>query len=196
MTTHLAAPAAEGDVDHDGMTTYRPEGQPPEEPEASVDHLSHNTRETVLAVHCPRGHVTPAYTPNCRTCNAPVPPQDPQRMPRPKLGGLILPTGETVPLNRGVVFGRKPAPMPGGEEWPHLVYLPQDSSYLSRMHLAIELDGWLVMAQDLGARGGTTLKVPGRPPEKLRAGETYVLESGHALDLADVYEIVFEVNAQ
>jgi hypothetical protein len=216
-TVGLQVPGSGGfeDVDHDGMTTYRPEAasggfetvaerppQPaeggaerPPQPAEGVDHLSHNTRETVLAVHCPRGHVTPAYTPNCRTCDAPVPPQDPQRLPRPKLGGLILPTGETVPLNRGVVFGRKPAPMPGGEEWPHLVYLPQDSSYLSRMHLAIELDGWLVMAQDLGARGGTTLKVPGRPAEKLRAGETYVLEAGHALDLADVYEIVFEVNA-
>ncbi|WP_154402791.1 FHA domain-containing protein [Nocardioides speluncae] len=200
MTTHLVRPQTE-DVDHDGMTTHRPSAgfetvaeQPPQ-PAEDVDHLSHNTRETVLAVHCPRGHVTPAYTPNCRTCNAPVPPQEPQRLPRPRLGGLILPTGETVPLDRGVVFGRKPAPMPGGEEWPHLVYLPQDSSYLSRMHLAIELDGWLVMAQDLGARGGTTLKVPGRPPEKLRAGETYVLEAGHAVDLADVYEIVFEVNA-
>ena len=135
MTTHLVAPAE--DIDHDGMTTYRPEGQASEEP-GEVDHLSHNTRETVLAVHCPRGHVTPAYTPTCRTCNAPVPPQEPQRLPRPRPGGLILPTPADAPLNRGVVFGRKPARDAGrgGVAAPGFPTSPQDSSYLSRMHLA------------------------------------------------------------
>ncbi len=157
-------------------------------------HLRQTSQETVLAVQCPHGHVTPAYTPTCRVCNVTVPPQEPRSIPRPNLGGLRLPSGELVPLDRGVVFGRKPVPVPGSSDWPHLVHLPQDSTYVSRMHLQIELDGWLVLARDLGSRGGTTLRIPGRLPQRIRANERYVLEPGHTLDLADVYEITYEVS--
>ena len=75
------------------------------------------------------------------------------------------------------------------------MHLPQDSTYVSRMHLQIELDGWLVLARDLGSRGGTTLRIPGRLPQRIRANERYVLEPGHALDLADTYEITYEVSS-
>lgn len=174
-------------TDHDGSTVYR---------SGLSDHLRQSTSETVLAVHCPHGHVTPAYTPTCRICGAVIPPQEPRRIPRPRLGALRLPTGELVPLDRGVVFGRKPAAVPGSPDWPHLVHLPQDSTYVSRMHLQVELDGWLVLARDLGSRGGTTLRVPGRLPQRIRANERYVLEPGHSLDLADSYEIVYEVTPE
>ena len=173
-----------GDTGQDDVPVYRA---------GANDHLRQSTQETVLAVYCPKGHVTPAYTPNCRVCHTMVPPQDPQRIPRPLLGGLRLPTGDLVPLDRGVVFGRRPQPVADSHDWPHLVHLPQDSTYVSRMHLQIELDGWLVLARDLGSRGGTTLRVPGRLPQRIRANERYVLEPGHTLDLADVYEITYEV---
>ena len=114
-------------------------------------------------------------------------------MPRPTLGGLRLPTGEVVPLERGVVLGRKPAPLEGSSDWPHLVHLPADHTFVSRMHLHIELDGWLVLARDLDSRGGTMLTMPGRDPEQMRAGESYVLEPGASLDLAEVYEVRFEI---
>ena len=83
-------------------------------------------------------------------------------MPRPTLGGLRLPTGEVVPLDRGVVLGRKPAPLEDSTDWPHLVHLPSDHTFVSRMHLHIELDGWNVLARDLDSRGGTMLTMPGR----------------------------------
>lgn len=206
------------DIDEEAATTMPrvplPESvtNPPESPEeleaemaaaaasvfqsGSSDHLRQSPSETVLAVHCPNGHVTPAYTPACRICQAPVPPQEPRRIPRPQLGGLRLPTGELVPLDRGVVFGRKPVPVPGSNDWPHMVHLPQDSTYVSRMHLQIELDGWLVLGRDLGSRGGTTLRIPGRLPQRIRANERYVLEPGHSLDLADSYEIVYEISPE
>lgn len=177
-------PAAPVDLDHDGHTSYR--GDP--------DHLRQSTHETVLASVCLNGHATPTTSNACRVCRAPVPPQGPQRVPRPSLGRLVLPSGEWVELDRGVLFGRKPSPLPGGETWPHLVTLPQDSTYLSRVHLQVELDGWLVLVRDLGSRGGTTLHVPGRAPERIRANEAHVLEPGHRVDLADVYEIRFEVS--
>lgn len=169
------------DPGHDGHTSIR------------SDHLEQPTHETVLAALCPHGHPTPSHSPVCRVCRAPVPPQEPQRLPRPTLGRLVLPTGEHLSLDRGVVFGRKPVAVPGSDRWPHLVTLPPDSTYLSRVHLHVELDGWLVLARDLGSRGGTTLRVPGRAPERIRANEPHVLEPGNRLDLADVYEIVFEV---
>jgi hypothetical protein len=185
------------DTDHDGHTTYRPDGTGPDTPEPvdaePVDHLRQSTHETVLAVHCPAGHTTQAFTANCRVCNVAVPPREPHRMPRPRLGVLHLPDGKQVALDRGVVFGRQPSAPPAGEDWPQLVRLPPDNTYVSRSHLQVELDGWLVLATDLGSRGGTTLRVPGRAPERIRAGERYIWEPGQVFDLADSYEILYEV---
>jgi len=183
-------------ADHDGHTTFRPTGRPQSPPPDPPGlHLQQRTHETVLAVRCPADHVTAAFSPTCRVCAAAVAPQEPQRIPRPQLGVVRLPEGETVPLDRGVVFGRRPSAPPGSTDWPHLVRLPQGSSYVSRTHLKLELDGWLVLATDLGSRGGTTLRVPGRPPERIRAHETYVWEPGQVLDLADSYEILYETTA-
>jgi FHA domain len=172
--------------DHDGSTVHRPGPAP---------HLRHGTSETVLAVGCPQGHLTSPSLPSCRVCHQRVAPQEPRRVPRPALGGLRLPTGEVVPLDRGVVLGRKPAPLEGTADWPHLVHLPSDHTFVSRMHLHIELDGWQVLARDLDSRGGTVLTMPGREPERMRSGETYVLEPGALLDLAEVYEVRFETGS-
>lgn len=172
--------------DHDGATVHRPGPAP---------HLRQGTHETVLALSCPQGHLTSPSLPACRVCHQRVAPQEPRRVPRPTLGGLRLPTGEVVPLDRGVVLGRKPAPLEGAGDWPHLVHLPSDHTFVSRMHLHIELDGWQVLARDLDSRGGTMLTMPGREPERMRAGEAYVLEPGARLDLAEVYEVRFEVGA-
>jgi hypothetical protein len=176
------------DPDHDGATVHH--RVPPGQRRAS---LPQATGDTVLAMLCPRGHVTSAVAPLCRVCCVPVADQVPNRIPRPSLGALRLPTGERVPLDRSVLLGRRPATLGDEPAKPHLVHLPPDNAFVSRMHLRIELDGWLVVARDLGSRGGTTWKVPGRAPERMRANEPYLLEPGHALDLADSYEIVFEV---
>jgi hypothetical protein len=183
-TTIRPTGTAPGTDDHDGATVHRP---------APAPHLRHGTSETVLAVSCPQGHVTSPSLPSCRVCHQRVAPQEPRRVPRPVLGGLRLPTGEVVPLDRGVVLGRKPAPLEGTGDWPHLVHLPPDHTFVSRMHLHVELDGWQVLARDLDSRGGTMLTMPGREPERMRAGEAYVLEPGCLLDLAEVYEVRFEV---
>ena len=189
-TIRPAAPTAEdlpenspGVDDHDGDTSFRPA------------HLSHGTASTVLAVSCPLGHLTPPISPSCRVCHQRVAPQEPRRVQRPALGGLRLPTGEVVPLDRGVILGRKPAPAEGSTDWPHLVHLPSSHSFVSRRHLQIELDGWDVVARDLDSRGGTTITPPGREPQRMRPGDAYVLESGTSLDLAQVYAVRFETGA-
>ena len=181
---HTVPPAdAPGPDDHDGSTTFR------------AAHLSHSTSPTVLAVSCPLGHLTPPVSPQCRVCHQRVAPQEPRRVDRPTLGGLRLPTGEVVPLDRGVVLGRKPAPADGSTDWPHLVHLPKDHSFVSRRHLQVELDGWDVVARDLDSRGGTTIAPPGREPQRMRPGDAYVLEPGTVLDMAHVYAVRFETGA-
>lgn len=177
-------PEQPAELDHDGSTVHRPD---------VVAHLRHGSNATVMAIACPTGHLTPVDSVNCRVCRQPVAPQEPRQVARPMLGGLRLPTGEVVPLDRGVVLGRKPAPLENSTDWPHLVHLPSDHTFVSRMHLHIELDGWQVLARDLDSRGGTMLTMPGRPTERMRAGEAYALEPGTTLDLAEVYEVRFEV---
>ncbi|MCY4725108.1 FHA domain-containing protein [Nocardioides sp. STR2] len=174
--------AAETD-DHDGATSLRP------------SHLVQSTAPTVLAVSCPLGHLTPPIAPQCRVCHQRVAPQEPRRVDRPPLGGLRLPTGEVVPLDRGVILGRKPAPAEGSTDWPHLVHLPRDHSFVSRRHLQIELDGWDVVARDLDSRGGTTIAPPGREPERMRPGDAYVLDPGTVLDMAHVYSVRYDSGA-
>ena len=169
--------------DHDGSTSGRPA------------HLSQDSAVTVLAVSCPLGHLTPPISPSCRVCHQRVAPQEPRRVPRPTLGGLRLPTGEVVPLDRGVVLGRKPAPAVGSSDWPHLVHLPSTHSFVSRRHLQLDLDGWDVVARDLDSRGGTTIAAPGRDPERMRPGDAYVLDPGTTLDLAHVYAVRFETGS-
>jgi hypothetical protein len=192
--TTRRTPAAAATPDHDGETTSR---QTATVARADVvDHLRQPTHETVLAVFCGHGHPTPAYSEACRICHGEVPQQDPRRIPRPRLGGLRLPSGEVVALDRGVVIGRRPAPVDDRGEWPHLVTVPPEASYVSRVHVHVQLDGWLVVARDLGSRGGTTLLVPGRPPEAIRSQEPHVLEPGHALDLADEFRVVYDASEQ
>ncbi len=183
----LPAPPVPVDTDHDQHTRMRSPGAP----SAPVtSHLEQSTSDTVLAVRCDQGHLTDPLLALCRGCGRPVPPQEPSRVLRPPLGVLRLPDGESVLLDRPVVLGRRPAPS-GPGDWPHLVRLPHDSTYLSRLHVRIDLDGWHVVAQDLGSRGGTTLFVPGRDPEKIRGHEPHLLESGTTLDLAGAYQVTY-----
>ncbi len=190
-TTVQRLATAAGDTDHDHHTQRR------DLPAASVGaataatgHLEQTTSDTVLAVRCHAGHLTDPVATTCRSCGAEVPAQEPKRVLRPPLGVLRLPGGEHVPLDRPVVLGRRPGPA-GPGDWPHLVQLPVESTYLSRHHLRIDLDGWHVVARDLGSRSGTTLFAPGRDPEKIRGHEPHLLEHGTVVDLAGVYQVTF-----
>jgi hypothetical protein len=194
LTREPLAPAPDADpAGGHAVVRSRSDGPPQPVPEPEFELLREHTHETVMATYCPQGHVNPPYAPTCRVCQAPIARQDPQRAPRPLLGRLRLPTGETVPFDRGVVLGRKPVPVNPHAPLPHLVAVPQEASFVSRMHLQIELDGWLVICRDLGSRGGTTLTMPGRAPERLRAMEPHVLEPGCRVSLSDQYEVSYEV---
>ena len=73
--------------------------------------------------------------------------------------------------------------------------VPQEASFVSRMHLQIELDGWLVICRDLGSRGGTTLAMPGRAPGAAAGRWSRTCSSpGCRVSLADQYEVAYEVD--
>lgn len=175
----IAGRARISEPDHDGHTVTRADDLEP---------LRQYTGESVHASRCPAGHLTPPHSPTCRICGVAVPAQTPIRVPRPPLGVLRLPDGQALLLDRGAVLGRQPQALPG-ETWPHLVQLPEGATHLSRMHVHVELDGWNVLARDLGSRAGTVLVMPGRPPERLRAHEPHLLEDGAVLHLAEEYAV-------
>lgn len=150
--------------------------------------------EQLWAIRCPEGHLSPAERPRCRVCGTPLPTSaQPEWVTRPPLGRLVLPDGRWVLLDRGAVLGRQPQPRPGGDPWPHLVHLPSDLTALSRQHLALDLVGWRVLVRDLDSLGGT-VRVPVRGAEEtLHPGDTYALDPGDRLVLADEYEVRFAV---
>ena len=179
---------------HDDRTRPRTTATAAQTPASGSGHLEQSTADTVLAVRCPAGHLSDPVAANCRSCGAAVPAQEPQRVLRPPLGVLRLADDTEVLLDRPVVLGRRPTPA-GPGDWPHLMDLPGDSTYLSRNHLRIDLDGWHVLARDLGSRGGTTLFAPGRDPERIRAHEPHLLEPGTVVDLAGAYQVTLLTTA-
>ncbi len=139
---------------------------------------------TVHAMLCPGGHLNPPSHSACRSCGAPLPPQDPVLVPRPVLGVLRLSTGDVITLDRGVVMGRSPRTDFHGDERPHVVKLPNGDGEISRTHLQVILDGWHVLVTDLNSTNGTLMVLPGRDPEQLRPGEPVPIAPGTQIILA------------
>lgn len=172
-----------------------------------AERLAHETLSTgkggpvveVMAAYCPSGHPTPAFAPLCRVCGQAVPEQEPRMIPRPTLGTLKLSTGQTIPLDRGVILGRGPSvpvgyphgPGDGGIE-PRLVPVPDPNAYVSVRHLEISLDYWNVMVRDLRSTGGTRLDYPDGRHEDLVPGERIVLPPGASVVLAETVTALFD----
>lgn len=150
---------------------------------------------SILGVLCPQGHANPAHQSRCRVCRAEVPQQEPSRVPRPPLGVLRLSGGDLVTLDRGVLMGRAPTlsqDLPPSER-PHLLRLPSPENDLSRNHVEVLLDGWLVLVRDLGSTNGTTITLPGTGPVRLNPHDQQVLEPETVVTLADVVSFTYEV---
>jgi FHA domain len=167
------------------ITTRRP--QSPPLPAGGAD------QPLVLAVRCPSGHLNEDRAANCRMCGQSVPAQQAEAVPRPRLGRLRLSNGESYPLDRGVIFGRGPT-VPAGQAGPrpNAIKLSDDRD-VSRNHVEIRLDGWRVLAVDLGSANGTLLSGPNLAAQRLRPGEEEVVEPGSIITLAPDVWITYEV---
>ncbi|GAA1490012.1 FHA domain-containing protein [Brachybacterium sacelli] len=140
---------------------------------------------TLSGLVCPNGHANSPERSACRACGAPLQ-GTPRTVARPPLGAIELSTGERVVLDRSAIIGRRPrASRVSVNDVPQLITVPSPQQDISRSHLELRLEGWHVVALDLGTTNGTTLYREGADPLRLRSREGVVLHDGDLLDLGD-----------
>ncbi len=97
---------------------------------------------------------------------------------------LVLPSAERVPLTQTIIIGRSPsATKTSGDAIPRLIQLTTPEQDISRNHVQLTIEGGSIVITDLNSRNGTLLTLPGRPAQKLRAGEPMVAIGGSVIDL-------------
>ena len=95
-------------------------------------------------------------------------------------------------LDRGTIVGRRPrASRVSGADVPQLITVPSPQQDISRSHLELRLEGWHVVALDLGTTNGTTLHRTGHEPLRLRPREGTLLHDGDLLDLGDGVHLTY-----
>lgn len=179
-----ATPAAERPGDHDGRTITRAQlgalrgvGSG-----AATPVEAHAGGAIVQASLCASQHPNPPAAGLCRVCGGAVSPTL-VNVVRPPLGVLRFSTGAQTRLERPLLIGRNPK-VSGmmGTELPEAVQLDVGSG-LSRTHLAVRLEGWQVLVEDLNSANGTVVSLPGQLPRRLHPGEPVLLEPGASVDL-------------
>ncbi len=148
---------------------------------------------TVQARMCTANHPNPTHLTVCRTCGGPMSSNPPVAVARPVLGMLRFSNGLVVHLDRPQLIGRSPK-VEGhvGGEIPNLVRLEEAGQGVSRRHVAVHLENWQVLLEDLNSANGTIVALPGRPARRLVAGEPVSLEPGTVIDLGGEMSISFE----
>lgn len=97
---------------------------------------------------------------------------------------LQLPNGGAEPIDGMVVVGRAPSVSKmGGGRVPRLVTVDSADHDISRNHVQLTIEGGTVVVTDLHSRNGTVISLPGKDPQKLRAGEPTSVIAGTVIDL-------------
>ena len=106
------------------------------------------------------------------------------RAARPTLAWFLeLSTGGREPLVHTVLVGRSPSVSKiSSGQVPRLVTIPGDKD-ISRNHAQLSLEGGTVVVTDLHSRNGTSIILPGKSPQSLRAGEPTPVIPGTVVDL-------------
>jgi len=192
--------------DHDGMTISLAElraaraaagGPGAHAPAPGNDAAQESTAAVMVhAVRCPSGHPNPPHAAVCRVCLGPVDDREQETMPRPPLGVLRFSTGDEQPIIRPMLIGR--APKVDGmfrDELPALIVVPSTTKEVSATHVEIRLEGWQVLVVDRQSTNGTSIRLPGREPQRLHPGEPFPVAPGTVISLADEVDITFEVES-
>src|SRR5690606_827427 len=112
---------------------------------------------------------------------------------RPEVAVAVLPSGERVPLGRGVVLGRRPRSRRVEDgRVPRLVTVESPSEDISRSHLELRVDDWNLVAVDPSSTNGTLLLREGSAPQRLRPEAATILQLGDRLDLGDGVVVAIE----
>jgi hypothetical protein len=94
--------------------------------------------------------------------------------------------GEAVALDRPAYIGRRPSlPRVLSGPAPRLIQVPSVRREVSGTHLEIRQTGVSVVVSDLGSANGTVVTIPGRPPQRMRRGESLVVTPGTLVDIGD-----------
>jgi hypothetical protein len=109
---------------------------------------------------------------------------------------LELSTGGREELEGTVIVGRAPsATRVSAGNIPRLVTFSTPNQDISRTHAQIVLEGDTVVVTDLHSSNGTFVAVPGRPPQKLRAGEPTPVVVDTVIDLGDGATLTVRVDS-
>ncbi|WP_435738719.1 FHA domain-containing protein [Cellulosimicrobium sp. PMB13] len=201
-----ASPDGPGDggLDHDGHTVLSSaiadlraaaqgtDAPPPPPATPSFATPPAPGQQQILARTCAQGHANPPSRDTCAACGGALD-GDAALAVRPPLGRLLVSTGQTVELDRGVVVGRRPrTPRTQAADLPRLVTVPSPQQDISRSHLEVTLEGWHVLVSDMATTNGTTLLRAGQPPRRLHPSEPVLVVDGDVVDLGDGVTLTFE----
>ena len=191
---HQSLPVQPGPVPP-GSTPPRPVGRPatttPSSGSVPPPHEHRSAGSTSLTavllsgLVCPNGHANSPERMACGACGAALS-GTPRTVSRPPLGVIELSTGEQIVLDRSTILGRRPrASRVSARDVPQLITVPSPQQDISRSHLELRLEGWHVVAFDLGTTNGTTLYRANTEPVRLRSREGVMLRDGDTIDLGD-----------
>ncbi|KXO98731.1 FHA domain-containing protein [Tsukamurella pseudospumae] len=142
---------------------------------------------------CAFGHLNSPVAAYCTRCGALVDRRAPlETGPRPPLGLLVADDGTAFVVDDDMVLGRDPAAYVAqragrsfdgaGRLLP--IVLQDRTGALSRAHLEIRIDGWQLLAVDVGSANGTWVRPPASPqPLRLPPGQPVPLTVGSDIHL-------------
>ena len=108
----------------------------------------------------------------------------PPPAPAAPVVSLVLADGSREPLSQPILVGRSPSvSQVSGGKMPKLITVGGADQDISRTHVRFALEGGTVVVTDLHSRNGTTIAMPGKDPQKLRAGEPTSVIVGTMVDL-------------
>lgn len=97
---------------------------------------------------------------------------------------LLLSSGAREPLGQPILVGRSPSVSKvSGGQMPRLLTIGGGDQDISRNHVQFSVEGGTVVVTDLHSKNGTTIALPGKTPQKLRAGEPATVITGTVVDL-------------
>ncbi|WP_284253063.1 FHA domain-containing protein [Pseudolysinimonas kribbensis] len=97
---------------------------------------------------------------------------------------LVLPDGHREALVGELILGRAPTARVVDGRMPRLVTIEGDPD-VSRSHVRVALEGDTVVVTDLRSRNGTSVVLPGKQPQLLRADEPTPVIPGTVIDLGE-----------
>ena len=140
---------------------------------------------------CAFGHLNHPAAASCWICGGTMTDQV-GRGPRPPLGRLTTKDKRNFILDGDFVIGRRPdqsEDVAAGRARP--IEVAQDQSAVSRVHAEIRVQGWDVVAIDLGSANGTYYMPPGGQWIRMQPREPVAITNGTTLTLGG-FEIILD----